>query len=164
MKYIKTYESISSSIKKDIITERDRTLRNNEIIKLCGEYLIYLKDSGFRYKIVFPGINKSVPNRDKDEISQVLCIHMNKFSVFKWADVKYDLIPLVELLIKSYHINDKFRIYRDIKGEKNWTSIFVISEILDDDIPDNFEMTYISIYIDDFKLIKKPWYKKIFSK
>lgn len=148
------------SIKKDIIKQNDRTLRNNEIIKLCGEYLIYLKDSGFRYKIVFPGIAKSVPNRDKDDFSQVFCLYMNKFSVFKWVDVKYDLIPLVELLVKNYHINDKFRIYRDITSE-----IFYISEILNDDIPDNFEMTYISIYIDDKEVKKqKPWYKKIFSK
>ena len=145
MKYIKTYESISSSIKIDILNQVDRTLRNNKIKRLCNEYLIYLKDSGFRYKIAFPNIDKSVPNRDKDEITQTLCLYMNKFSVFKWVDVKYDLIPLVELLIKNYHINGKFRIYRDITGEKNWTAIFDISEILDDDIPDDFEMTYISI-------------------
>jgi hypothetical protein len=161
MKYIKKFESVNSMI------QIDRKSRNNEILKLCGEYLIYLKDFGFRYKISFPNISKSVPNRDNDEITQALCLYMNKFNVFKWVDVKYDLIPLVELLIKNYHINDKFRIYRDITGEKNWTYMFDISEILDDDIPDDFEMTYISLYIDDKEYIevkkRKPWYKKIFK-
>ena len=61
------------------------------------------------------------------------------------------------------NINDKFIIYRDIKGEGNWKTTLDISKILDDKIDDDFIMTYISIYIDDFKFIKKPWYKKIFK-
>lgn len=68
------------------------------IEKLISEYLAYLKDAGFECNFLAKGVyyaSRSVIKIDK-----------NNRSGFYWEDIKYDLLPLIEVLDKSYEVKN----------------------------------------------------------
>lgn len=129
--------------------------------EFCDENLAYLKDSGFVYKV-----DESVVNFY--DSNQEVCIKIIRRDIkkFTWEDVKYDLIPFVQLLRKKYSLKRKFRIFSDssISGYRSTYRIETnerdieknITEIISDAIPDNIEMYSIHLYINN-RVGDKKW-------
>jgi len=86
MRYLKTFES---------------KVEEDSIRKFCEDNLAYLIDAGFEIDVT--------ENKDnKGELTNEYEIFIEKSSTsdkgFKWADLKYDFIPFLELLSMKYEI------------------------------------------------------------
>jgi hypothetical protein len=131
MKYLKRFNE--SKIKDSI---RD----------LESEYLAYLTDAGFKFN--FEEIEKYY------SFANVIDISKNK-SGFYWEDIKYDLLPFVEALMKIYTIRTiKIFTYNNNDGITQHTYVYssykgVIHNIEDfineKDIPNNKLLITIEI-------------------
>ncbi len=89
MKYLKRFESISGGDYLDGLKE------------FCNTYLSYLVDNGFSLKFTHS-------NDDETAINIVIYKHSTPErsldAIFKWVDIKDDLIPFIEVLSKNYDI------------------------------------------------------------
>lgn len=99
MKHIKRFNEINEA--HDEFT--------NEIRKLCNEYLAYLMDDKYKISVAHKTnkenivnilISKSSLSDDEEEYNRIF---------FEWEDVKYEIIPFYETLIKNYDV-EIFRI------------------------------------------------------
>jgi hypothetical protein len=124
-----------------------------EIEDLCNEYLAYLKDDNFEINIksnnFIYGISITIEKSDN--------------SVFEWEDVKYDLLPFIEELLKNWKLNEQpsfvtqknphntltgIRIgFNDIDKDRNFGKNVSLDTILDDDFsPINIVSIDITVY------------------
>lgn len=131
--------------------------------EFCDENLAYLKDVGFFYSV-----DESVVNNY--DYNQEVCIKILRkdLNEFTWEDIKYDLIPFVQLARRKYSMKRKFRIYTDkynsISGYRSTYRIETnekdieksITEIINDTIPDNIEMNSIYLYLNN-RVGDKRW-------
>ncbi len=152
----RAYNYISFENKYDLLKE------------FCDDNLAYLKDAGFVYKV-----DESVVNHY--DSNQEVCIKIIRrdLNEFTWEDVKYDLIPFVQLLRRKYSMKRKFRIFTNNSTsgyrstENLWDAAYKIetnekdiekniTEIINDTIPDNIEMYSIYLYLNN-RVSDKRW-------
>lgn len=109
MKYLKKFESKQEKGEDDLDTLK----------KLINSTLAYLTDDGF--EITYNASNfhsggwRSLPTFGFKPIATVTitkCRLNEKYTSFKWDDMKYDLLPLLELINNEYKLLD-YRSYKD---------------------------------------------------
>lgn len=136
----RAYNYISFENKYDLLKE------------FCDDNLAYLKDAGFVYKVDESVVNHYYSNQE-------VCIKIIRRDLkeFTWEDVKYDLIPFVQLLKRKYSMKRKFIHYKTssnfhngIKTESN------ITEIINDTIPDDTKMLSLYLYLNN-RVGDKRW-------
>lgn len=129
----------------------------NELKDLCDDYLAYLKDDNFKVNIIH-----------KPSGVEELCIFKSGQGVnlFTWDDVKYDIIPFLDILSKNYWILDTLPSYITASFE-NLTGMifaykskdyedFIHSFIKIDDILDkDFKKVYIYTITITFRKVYK---------
>lgn len=135
MKYIKTFESIEFNDPYDEYI--------NNFKKFCEEYLAYIIDEGF-----------SISIKDNKVHYKPIKINIEPLEgVFKWSEVKYDIIPFLELLSKKYELDGE---YGPIElHEDTYRSTYTLYDVINgtgDFIRDGYnndsdDISYISIYV-----------------
>lgn len=91
--------------------------KDTDIEKLCDDYLAYLKDAGFILN--FESIEKYY------QWSNCIGISKDK-SGFYWEDVKYDLLPFVEAVMKIYNVRS-IKIYTPNKHDRVTQHTYIYS-------------------------------------
>jgi hypothetical protein len=143
----RAYNYISFENKYDLLKE------------FCDDNLAYLKDAGFVYKV-----DESVVNLYNSNQEVCIKIIRRDLKEFTWEDVKYDLIPFVQLLRRKYSMKRKFRYYKPstnlhngIQNESN------ITEIINDTIPNDTKILSLYLYLNN-RVGDKNWNKNYNTK
>jgi hypothetical protein len=114
MKYLKRFESVMGE-------------KATRIKEFCSLYLPYLVDNGFSIKFSYSNITTI------KTMNIVIYKHSppenHLISIFKWDDIKDDLIPFVEVLSKGYEVYEIM-----VEGRFGNAMRCELDEILNDDI------------------------------
>lgn len=127
MRYLKTFES---------------KIEEDSIRKFCEDNLAYLIDAGFEIDVTENKDNKGEPTNEYE-------IFIEKSSAsdkgFKWADLKYDFIPFLELLSMKYEIINGGNKVKDLKFvQKGYDSYYFTKEmILNDELETTTWLEYV---------------------
>lgn len=128
MKYLKLYNEAIHNI-DDL----------NELASFCNNYLASLVDEGFIIDV------KNGTNQDRyrqDATKTLIYFKKSDYKMFKWSDIKYDFIPFISMLDKSYDIENIYFI--DVQWE-----YISLKDILKDKIPKDFKnIRTIGIIVD----------------
>lgn len=101
MKYLKKFESKQEKGEDDLDTLK----------KLINSTLAYLTDDGF--EITYNASNFHYFGfKPIATVTITKCRLNEKYTSFKWDDMKYDLLPLLELINNEYKLLD-YRSYKD---------------------------------------------------
>lgn len=125
----------------------NESVAREDLKKFTKDYLVYLLDSGFETEITIEG---------DDDGNGLWCSTIYKgggddeeTNYFDWDDVKYDVIPFFEMLIKKFPVYGDVYFYKE-KG----IDFYTISEIINTDIEFKGKIHSVEFYVKmDLKLI-----------
>jgi hypothetical protein len=132
MRYIKLFESYDFG-------------KEEEVREYFKENIPYLIDKGF--SIYSAEYRKFATSGTKKLEITLAKTDGNPFS---WEEVKYDFIPLLEVVSKKYKLSEKilFIGYKDIDDKSAYNNFRTYDDIINDNVNDNVSIYRIRIIIE----------------